>query len=88
MQGCQGAWIVAIRNTVNGSVTVANNAATRVDADSGPNDVFDSTEVAANKISGNLICFGNTPPAQIGDSGGAPNIVSGHKIGECAAPGL
>jgi hypothetical protein len=36
-------------------------------------------------ISGNLICFGNSPAAQInpGDGGG-PNVVGGNKIGECA----
>jgi hypothetical protein len=49
--------------------------------------VPDSTEVVSNHISGNLICMGNSPPAQIGDAaleGGGPNTVSGHKIGECA----
>jgi hypothetical protein len=35
-------------------------------------------------ISGNLICHGNTPAAQVnaGD-GGAANVVDGNKIGEC-----
>ena len=36
-------------------------------------------------ISGNLICHGNTPSAQLNAlDGGAPNIVDGKKIGECA----
>jgi hypothetical protein len=51
----------------------------------------DSSEVQSRgtdnpqHISGNLICHGNTPSAQInpGD-GGAANIVDGNKIGECA----
>ena len=30
----------------------------------------------------------NSPPAQIGDSGGLTNIVGGNKIGECAVSGL
>jgi hypothetical protein len=32
-----------------------------------------------------LICQGNSPAAQIGDSGGGPNIVGGNAIGECAS---
>ena len=36
----------------------------------------DSTEVADNVVSGNLICQANTPPAQLGDSGGDPNTGS------------
>jgi len=44
----------------------------------------DATEVADNVISGDLACFGNTPGAQVGDSGGGPNTVSGQKLGECA----
>jgi hypothetical protein len=51
----------------------------------------DSSEVQSRgpdnpqHISGNLICRGNTPAAQInpGD-GGFPNVVDGKKIGECA----
>jgi hypothetical protein len=36
-------------------------------------------------ISGNLICQGNTPRAQFNPvDAGAPNIVDGNKIGECA----
>ena len=36
-------------------------------------------------ISGNLICSGNTPSAQINAfDGGAANVVDGKKIGECA----
>jgi hypothetical protein len=35
-------------------------------------------------VSGNLACYNNSPQAQIGDSGGGPNIVGGQKLGECA----
>jgi hypothetical protein len=45
----------------------------------------DSTEVVTNIIGGNLSCKDNSPPAQIGDSGGSPNIVGGNKKGECAS---
>jgi hypothetical protein len=36
-------------------------------------------------ISGNLVCVGNTPVAQVNAlDGGAANVVGGRKIGECA----
>jgi hypothetical protein len=44
----------------------------------------DSTEVVTNTIGGNRLCFGNSPAAQFGDSGGLPNTVAGRKIGQCA----
>jgi hypothetical protein len=50
----------------------------------------DSSEVQSRignpqHISGNLICHGNTPSAQINPAdGGAANIVGGNKIGECS----
>jgi hypothetical protein len=44
----------------------------------------DAMEVVTNVIGGNLGCFNNVPQAQVGDSTGAPNIVGGHKRGECA----
>jgi hypothetical protein len=45
------------------------------------------TYTVSNTIGGNLICHGNTPPAQIGDAaleGGGANTVGGNAIGECA----
>ena len=71
MQSC---WVAFIRNQVRGNVTIANN----VMADP------DGNKVVTNTIVGNLSCYGNKPPAQVGDSGGTPNTVSGSKIGECA----
>lgn len=44
----------------------------------------DAMEVVTNVIGGNLGCFNNVPQAHIGDSMGAPNVVGGHKRGECA----
>ena len=45
----------------------------------------DSTEVQTNTIAGNLICFGNTPGAQVNPTDkGQPNIVGGKAIGQCA----
>lgn len=85
VQGWQGAWFGALRNHVRGNAIFENNSAFIPGVTGqGP----DSTEIATNTVSGNLICLGNSPAAQIGDSGGSPNTVTGHKIGECAAPGL
>jgi hypothetical protein len=80
LQGWSGGWIGAIRNHVGGNVKFSNNTA--LDTSTLPG--IDSSEVVTNTIRGNLICQDNTPVAQIGDSGGVPNTVSGNKIGECA----
>jgi hypothetical protein len=82
IHGWQGAWVGAIRNSVGGNVVISDNLGTRTSEDGTP----DSTEVAANKIGGNLICQNNSPTARIGDvvfmTG--PNSVGGKGIGECA----
>jgi hypothetical protein len=80
VDGWKGAWFGVIRDTVGGNVAVANTVGTRLGDDGLP----DSTEVATNAISGNLLCYGNVPAAQIGDSGGSVNAVGGVKTGECA----
>jgi hypothetical protein len=80
VHGWQGAWFGAIRDHVGGNLMVSNVAGTRM-GEFGP----DSTEVVTNVVAGNLICQSNTPPAQIGDSGGTVNTVGGNKIGECAS---
>jgi hypothetical protein len=81
IQGWRGLWLGVIRATVGGNVIVANNTA----ADTSQVPGSDSTEVQTNTIKGNLICFGNTPAAQVNpDDGGEPNKVGGNKIGQCA----
>jgi hypothetical protein len=81
VQGWQGAWFGALRNHVAGNAIFTNNSAFIPGlTGQGP----DSTELATNTISGNLICLGNSPAAQFGDAEGAtPNVVSGNAIGEC-----
>jgi len=79
VQGWQGAWFGALRNTVHGSVILTHN----VGVTTGDSGVPDSTEVATNTITGDLICHGNVPAAQIGDSGGSPNTVKGRELGQC-----
>ena len=68
-------WLGIIRDTVGRNVLVIHNVMADPDAN----------EVVTNVIGGNLACFHNDPHAQAGDSQGAPNMVKGHKLGECAA---
>jgi hypothetical protein len=67
-------WLGVIRNTVHGNVSIHDNTFADPDA----------TEVFSNTISQSLICSNNSPAANAGDSG-APNVVGGHKLGECAS---
>jgi len=83
--GWRGGWMGVIRNHVDRNVIVLNNVS-RSNPETGPGMDPDSTEVQTNAISGNLVCFGNSPDAQVNSSdGGQPNAVGGHGIGECAA---
>ncbi|MBV9582419.1 MAG: hypothetical protein JO057_27860 [Chloroflexi bacterium] len=87
LQGYNGAWIGALRNTVGGSMVIKNNTGYR----RGDSGGLDSTEIVDNTVGGNLSCSGNTPPAQFGDTledplnGNGYNIVGGQATGECAA---
>ena len=83
VQGWSGLWFGVIRSTVGGNVVVANTSGTQTGVDEFVG-ILDSTEIVDNAIGGNLICHGNSPAAQIGDSGGGPNSVDGNAIGECA----
>ena len=68
-------WLGFFRTTVGGWVKYQNNST----ADP------DGNEVDTNAVQGNLVCSGNNPAAQVGDSGGFPNVVFGTATGECAA---
>jgi len=81
VQGWQGTWFGALRNTVHGNVVINNDEGVARSEDGLP----DSTEIATNTINGNLVCNGNSPAAQLGDSGGKPNVVQGNKVGQCKA---
>lgn len=78
--GWEGAWFGFLRNVADRNVVLTNNVGVTI----GDLGTPDSTEVVSNTISGNLVCLGNKPPAQVGDSGGSPNTVGGRKIGQCA----
>jgi hypothetical protein len=71
--GYNGFWNGFFRNNVHGPVNLYNNTV----ADP------DGNEVQTNTIHGSLNCFGNVPKPQSGDSGGAPNHVTGHETGQC-----
>lgn len=81
LRGWTGLWIGLFRSQVGGNVNFSDNTGNSIGSTGFP----DSSEVASNTISGNLICRGNDPAAQFGDSGGVPNLVGGHGLGECAA---
>ena len=75
IRGLHTCWLGVIRDHVGGSVRLIGNRFGDPDAD----------EVVTNVIGGNLDCFNNIAAPQVGDSGGAPNIVAGKKRGECAS---
>jgi hypothetical protein len=75
VSGYHSCWFGLIRNSVHGNVILTNNTFADPDA----------METVTNTISGNLICFGNSPAPQVGDSMGNLNIVRGNKIGQCAS---
>ena len=88
IQGWTGGWIGLIRTHVGGNVIFSKNQSVLTADDQGNVTVGtdpDSSEVVTNVIGGNLICQGNSPAVQLGDSGGSPNVVGGHKIGQCTA---
>jgi hypothetical protein len=68
-------WLGVFRTTVGGWVKYQNNST----ADP------DGNEVDTNVAHGNFVCSGDSPAAQVGDSGGFPNIAFGKATGECAS---
>jgi hypothetical protein len=82
VSGWEGAWFGVLRNTIHGTATLLNNVGVTISEET---DLPDSTEIVTNTIFGNLVCWGNSPAAQYGDSEGAPNRVYGRKIGQCTA---
>ncbi len=80
VSGWKGAWFGVLRNTVHHNVILLNNVGVTISSETGEPD---SSEIVTNTITDNLICFGNSPAPQIGDSKGSPNTVGGLKIGQC-----
>jgi len=73
IQGVQSCWAGYIRNDVSRNVIYQGNSFADPDA----------SELTTNTVGGNMICFGNSPPVQFGDSQGAPNVVGGKALAEC-----
>ena len=71
--GYDGFWFGFIRNHVSGTVTLRNNVLQDPDGN----------EYVTNTIHGSLMCSGNDPAPQVGDSQGSPNDVTGRKVGQC-----
>ena len=72
--GLDSCWFGALRNHIGGSDTFADITMTDPDA----------MENLANQIAGNLLCSGNSPAIEYGDSGSSPNVVGGFATGQCA----
>lgn len=72
--GMQSCWYGALRDQVKGSVNNLLNMMGDPDAN----------EVVSNTVYGNMICLGNNPKDQFGDSLGVSNKVGGLAVGECA----
>lgn len=66
-------WYGIIGDVVHGNLTDTNNA-------SSP----DGNETLNNIVYGNLVCSGNDPGVEYGDSNGGPNQVGGDATGQCA----
>jgi hypothetical protein len=75
VEGYSGFWFGFIRNHVSGTVNLNNNVLLDPDGN----------EYVTNTIHGSLNCAGNSPAAQVGDSEGSPNQVTGVKTGQCAS---
>jgi hypothetical protein len=88
IQGWTGGWIGVIRAHVGGNLIFNNNTSVINGLVTPPVPGVvdsDSSEIMTNVVGGNLICQGNTPAAQVNPAdGGQPNVVGGHKIGQCA----
>ncbi|MGC8473116.1 MAG: hypothetical protein ACP5PW_01735 [Candidatus Dormibacteria bacterium] len=74
--GIQTCWLGVTVNRVGGNVIALR------DQTGDP----DGNEIAGNVVGGNMVCFGNSPAAQFGDSHQLANTVSGRALGECAPP--
>ena len=74
VDGYTGFWLGFIRNEARGTVNLSHNVMGDPDAN----------EFVTNTIRGSLVCHGNSPAPQVGDSEGLPNVVTGHKVDQCA----
>ncbi len=71
--GWRSCWLGVIRTKVHGNLVFVNNVVLDPDGN----------EVVSNTIGHNLICWGNSPAPQVGDSAGNLNTVHGRATGQC-----
>lgn len=74
--GLKSCWFGALRDQITSSFIYNGNTFADPDA----NENLNST------IDGNMICVGNVPAVQFGDSMASANVVRGAAIGQCAYP--
>jgi hypothetical protein len=72
--GLQTCWLGALRDNIGGTLIDSNNTMADPDAN----------EVVQNTVRGSMVCLGDSPAVQFGDSGASPNVVGGFALGECA----
>ena len=82
--GVSTCWLGTFRLQIAGNMIFDYNTDPNATQFNNPT-VPDGNEVATNQIGRNLICTGNNPTPQFGDSGGSPNTVNGVTIGQCKA---
>jgi hypothetical protein len=70
--GLSTCWDGYFRNHVGGTMVVSRDIS-----------VPDGQEVGANIIHGSLLCHGNSPKVEFGDSNSTPSKVGGRATGEC-----
>jgi len=75
--GVTSEFMVILRNTIGGNVTLVK--ITETDTDPNP-----AVEIVVNKIGGNLVCVALLPRAAGGFIPGQVNTVGGKSIGQCA----
>ncbi len=73
VNGLTSCWLGALRNDVGGAFIATSNHMKDPDAN----------ELVSNRIHGDILCSGNAPAVQFGDSHGTSNVVSGAASGQC-----
>jgi hypothetical protein len=73
IQAVTSCWLGALRNNIGGSFVALSNRMNDPDA----------MELLSNTIHANILCSGNQPAPQYGDSHSSPNVVSGSASGQC-----
>ena len=71
--GWKGAWFGVLRNSIGGNAVLLNNVGVTISEET---HLPDSSEIVSNSISGNLVCFGNQPAAQVQAIRKAPRTTS------------